>query len=264
MFRKIKFPIFTLTFVSFLLIISGCNNDNDDGENNNNNEVDSLQAQIEELNEEISQLRSDLAEKEDEIADLESQLDEQNGDSGDNGTNNNGQTNGDSDPTQDEVLRNRADQVVIALENMNFTSLGEYVHPEQGVLFSPYGHVDFDEDLSFSAEEVGNFANDNEEYDWGTQDGSGHPIEMTPTEYYEEYIYIRDFSRESSEIVVNDIEEYGNIIVNVEEAFPEANFVSYYVTPTEGELDWANLILAFEEYDGEWYLVGLVVDRWTI
>ncbi|QGS68387.1 hypothetical protein CV093_06840 [Oceanobacillus sp. 143] len=62
---------------------------------------------------------------------------------------------------------------------------------------------------------------------------------------------------------MNNIKTRGSMIVNVQEVYPDASFVSYYVEGTEQELDWADLILVFEKDQDNWYLVGLAVDRYT-
>ncbi|MBP2077010.1 hypothetical protein [Oceanobacillus polygoni] len=164
--------------------------------------------------------------------------------------------------TSEEQLRVHGDLIVDALDKADFDQLATFVHPEKGIRFSPYVFIEEEEQLVFEAEQVRAFSNDDEVYDWGTEDGTGDTIQLTPNAYYNDYIYIRDFI-ESNEVLVNDIEARGNMLMNVEEVYPEASFVSYYVPGTDVELDWANLILAFEEVNGDWYLVGIIVDRWT-
>jgi hypothetical protein len=34
--------------------------------------------------------------------------------------------------------------------------------------------------------------------------------------------------------------------------------------PEYAGLDWASLLLVFEQYESRWYLVALVHDQWTI
>ncbi len=245
-----------LTIVTVLFVLPACTTAEENG-TDNDGDVATWETQIENLNEEIEQLRSQVSEKDEEIAVLNEQLQA-------NANSDEEETRGEETVLDEEHLRERADDVVIALEYKNFESLANVVHPEKGVRFSPYAHIDTEQHLTFEAEEVMEFGNDEEKYTWGVQDGSGHEINLTPSEYYEQYIYIRDFSREASVININEIEAHGNLLINVEEVYPDADFVSYYVTPGEDELDWANLILAFEEFDGDWYLVGLAVDRWTI
>ena len=161
-----------------------------------------------------------------------------------------------------EQLRAHADLIVDALDNKDFEQLSTFVHPEKGIRFPPYAFIEEEEEPIFEAEQVSAFLNDNEVYDWGTEDGTGDTIELTPNEYYHDYLYIRDFM-ESNEVLVNDIEARGNMRMNVGEVYPDARFVSYYVPGTDEEMDWANLILAFEEVNDDWYLVGIIVDRWT-
>ncbi|UTR12337.1 hypothetical protein MM300_08620 [Evansella sp. LMS18] len=231
-------------------------------------ELQAVQNELNELEEELSQKRNELASVEEELEEAQGrQEDSESGDNNDEDPADNGDgenaANGNGD-TEHEQIQEKADSVVIGLENEDFGTVATHVHPEKGVRFSPYGHVDTEEHLVFSREEVRNFMEDEEEYMWGTQDGSGHPIELTPAEYYEEYIYIRDFSRSAEEINYNEVESRGNTIVNVEEVYPDANFMEYYVSEEEEDLNWAALILAFEKLDGEWYLTGIAVDRWTI
>ncbi|ADU31974.1 hypothetical protein [Evansella cellulosilytica] len=249
-----------MLIVIVVLLMTACNNGDEPVEENEDSDIASLEADIEALESIIDQLQDELAKRDETISELESELGIEDSDSTGEGESNNESPSS----SENSTLRERANLVVGSLENKNFNTLANYVHPEKGVRFSPYGYVDTDEHLIFQSEEVKGFTYDTEEYEWGTEDGTGYAITLTPSEYYEEYIYIRDFSRMSSDIVENEIESYGNIIVNVEEKYPEAEFVSYYVTPSDNELNWANLILAFEEYEGEWYLVGIAVDRWTI
>lgn len=228
-------------------------------------ELQAVQNELNELEEELSQKRNELASVEEELEEAQGrQEDSESGDnSEDHAYNEEGgnDANGDSDYEQ---IQEKANSVVTGLENEDFGTVATHVHPEKGVRFSPYGHVDTEEHLVFSREEVRNLMEDEEEYIWGTQDGSGHPIELTPAEYYEEYIYIRDFSRSAEEVNYNEVESRGNTIVNVEEVYPDADFMEYYVSEEEEDLNWAALILAFEKLDGEWYLTGIAVDRWTI
>ncbi|MCE7794075.1 hypothetical protein K8O68_16930 [Salipaludibacillus sp. CUR1] len=255
---------------SALLVLSACNNGNGEA---TGDRTEQLEAEVEDLEQNLSETESalketeaQLAEKEEQMEKLEEQVNEQeNSTEEDDAENDRGNENdGDSVVTGDDELRDKADDVVIALENEDYQSLANYVHPEEGVRFSPYGHVDPEEHLTFSREEVQEFAEDEEEYEWGIQDGSGEPIILTPSEYYEDYVYIRDFSREAEEILVNEIESRGHIEVNVEEVYPDGEFVSYYVSETDEELNWANMILSFAENNGGWYLTGVTIDKWTI
>ena len=249
----------TLFIVSTLLLLSACTPVNYPSNNNDTSrEIEGMEETLHQLRAEIvekelqlASLEKELQSKENELAKLTEEIEEKKKELEDM-------------DSVSEVIRDKADSVVIGLEHADFHTLAIHAHPEKGIRFSPYGYVDIDEHLQFTSDEIKEFSEDKTQYIWGTQDGSGHPIELTPNEYYEQYIFIRDFSKNAQEINFNEINDRGNIIVNVEEVYPDANFMEYYVSAEEDSLNWASLILAFEKYNGEWYLVGVIVDRWTI
>ncbi|RDW19772.1 hypothetical protein [Oceanobacillus chungangensis] len=269
-----KAGLFLFVLVGFLFLSACSDSTNGQAENE---ELDKLNDRITQLEEDKQAKDEELAAKDKQITELESTIvnlenqlenpqageeevpvDEEAAE----------EVPSDSEDTDEvasdeEQLRETADAVVDALGNKDFASFASFVHPAKGVRFSPYIYVDVEEHLQFSAEKIGNFTNDSETYTWGSVDGSGNPIELTPSEYYDEFIFIRDFTQ-ADEVTINDIQTRGSMIVNVEEVYPEASFVSYYVDGTKQELDWADLILVFEKEKDTWYLVGLVVDRYTI
>ncbi|MET3683318.1 hypothetical protein ABID56_001413 [Alkalibacillus flavidus] len=170
--------------------------------------------------------------------------------------------------TQDSpenFIIDRSVQIIEQLANENYEAVAEHVHDEQGVLFSPYVNVS-DDDLVFNAEEVATFASSEETYNWGNQDGSGKPIELTPMEYHNEYLFQKDYTS-YDERHVNEFKERGNTINNIEDEFPDAYVVEYYVEGSdeyEG-MDWYAINLVFEQNNnGEWKLVAIVNDQWTI
>ena len=59
----------------------------------------------------------------------------------------------------------------------------------------PYSYVDVSEagDLVFAPEEVKTFGEDDTKYTWGRYDGTRFPIELTPREYFDEFVYTADF-----------------------------------------------------------------------
>ncbi|WP_226669959.1 hypothetical protein [Metabacillus litoralis] len=175
------------------------------------------------------------------------------------------ENNEETQKTDEEMIKEKADEILTLLKNKDIEKLTEYVHPEKGLLFSPYVYVE-ENAVTFKKDQVENFMNDEEEYMWGNEDGSGHPIELTPAAYYDKYIYDASFDEED-EIVFNPKKARGNMIRNVKEIFPGAHVVEYYVKGTEeyDNMDWKALNLAFEQDEsGEWKLVAIVHDQWTI
>ncbi|MFZ4453083.1 hypothetical protein [Salibacterium aidingense] len=174
-------------------------------------------------------------------------------------------TAGDNAGEENQDVEAAAQSVVDYLISQDLTRLSELVHPAKGVLFSPYVNVKDDAQV-FQAGEIENFFQDEEQYVWGTQDGSGRTIEMTPSEYYEEYIYEADLS-DPDEINVGEIEERSTMTNNIKDVFPEATVVEYYIEGSgeNAEMSWSALNIVMEQDEnGEWKVVAIVHDEWTI
>jgi hypothetical protein len=162
-------------------------------------------------------------------------------------------------------LAKRASQVIHALSSQDMDALAEHVHPARGLRFSAYSYVS-DEDLLFGPEKIRGLFDDPGVYNWGRFDGTGDPIQMTFAEYFGRFVYDVDFAR-PEKIGFNQFIGSGNTINNLPEFYPEAEFVEYHFSgfdPQYGGMDWRSLRLAFEQVEGEWYLVVVIHDEWTI
>ncbi|MCM3716317.1 hypothetical protein M3202_19925 [Alkalihalobacillus oceani] len=166
--------------------------------------------------------------------------------------------------TEEQLITKHAKTVVDALAEKDFATVADYVHPKKGVRFSPYAYVK-KAHRSFTPECVSKMMNDSTVYFWGTYDGSGHAIELTPAEYYERFLYQKDFAR-AEDIHFDQLTERGNTLHNADEVYPDAHFVEFHLPGSEelAGMDWASLIMAFEKWNGQWYLVGMIQDQWTI
>jgi hypothetical protein len=155
---------------------------------------------------------------------------------------------------------------VRALKNQDFAQLAGLVHPTLGVRFTPYGYVSA-ADLVFEAGQVAAFATDPTQYVWGVYDGRGDPIELTFTEYYERFVYNRDYAA-APEVAFNETNvQSGNTLDNWAEFYPEGILVEYHFPQSDDPnagFDWRALRLVFQQANGEWYLVGLLHLEWTI
>lgn len=163
-------------------------------------------------------------------------------------------------------LVGRALSVLALISTRDLDSLGDYVHPSQGVRFSPYAYVDVQNNLQFSAQEIADLSLDQTVYTWGTYDGSGYPIELSFVDYYDRFVYDQDFVNPHI-IGINNIVGFGNTLVNISDVYASGAFVEFHLTgidPQYEGIDWRSLILVFEKLDEEWYLVGIVHNEWTI
>ena len=165
------------------------------------------------------------------------------------------------------VARAVALEVVDALKRRDMATVARYAHPTMGVLFAPYAFIEPSEHQIWSAAALPNWFQDTRVRVWGTEDGTGFPIERTPAQYYERFVFPRDFTA-GAKISVNDDQAKGNSINNAATLYPDGVRVEFYLLPTEtaeGPLpDWRALRLVFVGVGGEPKLVAVVHDQWTI
>lgn len=155
--------------------------------------------------------------------------------------------------------------VISALKAKDLTTLNKLVHPEHGIRFSPYVHIDGEKAVRFEAGKLPSL-DDATVHNWGSYDGSGEPIELTFAQYYDRFVYDHDYAQ-PQEIGWNSILGSGTTTPNIEEAYPESYIVDYHFKgfdeKNEG-MDWASLILVLEEHEGGWYISAVVHSGWTI
>lgn len=172
----------------------------------------------------------------------------------------------DKDKDDDKHLLNTVLGVTGALKEEDMEKLKLYIHPEKGVRFSPYQYVDLEEDVSLKRDEITDAYKDSKTYIWGDYDGKGDPIELSFKDYYQEFVYDQDFL--NPHMIGNNLSiGQGNMIDNVDTAYPNGNFVEFHFTgfdPQYDGIDWKSLKLVFEDYNGDWKLVGIIHDQWTI
>jgi hypothetical protein len=158
----------------------------------------------------------------------------------------------------------RADEVMRALKDQDFISLSSYVHPVNGVRFSPYAFVRVT-DLVFSAAGVASMLADSRVYTWGNYSGSGEAIDQSIPDYYAQFIYDVDFAN-APQLALNLRLGVSTSIDNRIEFYPDAMMVEYHFPgfdPQYEGMDWRSLRLVFTEYNSIWYLAGIIHDQWT-
>jgi|WetSurSiteA1Bulk_404760.scaffolds.fasta_scaffold02374_2 hypothetical protein len=163
-----------------------------------------------------------------------------------------------------QAVLDRASEVIQILKTQDMVSLSNYIHPTDGVRFSPYAYVK-DSDQVFSSTEIANILADSSVYTWGAYSGTGEPIDLSFPEYYSKFIYDQNFA-DAPEMSLNYRLGGGNSIDNSSEFYPEAKIVEYYFSgfdPQYGGMDWRSLRMVFSELNDTWYLVGVIHDEWT-
>ena len=172
-------------------------------------------------------------------------------------------------PPQTRGEANLVETALAAVElikTSDYDQLAQMVHPVDGVYFTPYSNVDLTANMHFTSEQLANFATDETAYIWGYTDGEGAPIKLTPKQYFEKYVFDEDFTT-APVIGRNLIIKSGNSIENVQETFPDCQFVEFHFPGFEEQyagMDWSTLRIVFREYEGTFKIVAIIHAQWTI
>jgi hypothetical protein len=165
------------------------------------------------------------------------------------------------------VARAAALEVVEALKRRDMATVARYAHPTLGVLFAPYAYIEPSEHQIWAATTLPRWFRDTQTRIWGAEDGTGFPIERTPAQYYERFVFPRDFTA-GAKISINDDQAKGNSNNNAASLYPDGVRVEFYLPPTqtpEGpNMDWRALRLVFVPVGEEPKLVAVVHDQWTM
>ncbi|WP_025690362.1 stalk domain-containing protein [Paenibacillus zanthoxyli] len=164
------------------------------------------------------------------------------------------------------VIAERAAAAVQALKTKDWAALSSMVHSTRGVRFSPYGYVDTAKDIVRSRSEIAAAGADGTVRTWGAYDGTGDPIKLTFAQYYDKFIYSADFA-DAPEMGYNQTIGTGNSLNNARNVYPDAILVEYHYDgfdPQYDGMDWQSLRLVFVKEGGQWMLVGIIHDQWTI
>jgi hypothetical protein len=158
-----------------------------------------------------------------------------------------------------------AQHILEAMKGKDMETLSYLVHPNEGVRFTPSTHVSLQTDRRYPASNIARFFADTSTYTWGTEDGSGLPIEKTGEEYWNRYVWDHEYTA-APEIRWDHVQDHGSMIDNAAEVYPEARIVEYHFPGFEeqyGGMDWRSLRLMLKDVDGRWYLTGVIHDEWT-
>ena len=161
------------------------------------------------------------------------------------------------------LIAERAQTVLEVLAKKQIGALAQFVHPEEGLHFSPYGFIG-KANRSFKPEEFATLAKNKQKYFWGLYNGSGRPIRRTFQEYFNRFVYDRDYLK--SALIAYNVIQRSDLFANIFDIYPDAIVVDYLflATPEFEEMDWRALRLVFTLYRGEWYLIHIVHDEWTV
>jgi hypothetical protein len=166
----------------------------------------------------------------------------------------------------ESVVAREAEVVLNALKARDMTELAKHVHPDKGLRLSPYIAIDPRRGVVLKAAELPTALANARRRRWGSEDGSGDPISLTFAEYYERFVWDRDYLT-AAQRRINEFGSKSTTRPNVREVYPKAIVVEAHAPGTKPEsegMDWSSLLLVFEQHESRWYLSALVHDQWTI
>jgi hypothetical protein len=169
---------------------------------------------------------------------------------------------------KDSILLRLTESILTALKNKNYSAFANYIHPVEGVRFSPYAYIDTVKNVRFTKRSFTREANSAgaDMILWGEFDGTGDPIKMTLNNYMRRFVYDVDFVKPEKRSV-NKFISGGNSLNNLLDIYKHCDFTESHFSGFEEKYagqDWKTLRLVFKERNKKYYLVGVVHDEWTI
>ena len=156
-------------------------------------------------------------------------------------------------------------QVLESLKTAQYSQLIPLIHPESCLRFSPYQYLNTDNRI-ICPSDLDIYTSSSEPFAWGQYDGTGKPIDLTFSEYHQEFVYDQDYQKPS--VVGFNVEvSPGNSINNIQEIYPDGIMIEYHfpgIDPQYGGMDWRSLRLVFIPDNDQWYLVAIIHGEWTI
>ena len=167
--------------------------------------------------------------------------------------------------SQQDSIKAVGEQILISLKENNFNELIKYF-PEDGVLFSPYGYVDTARSKKLSSDDFLAAVNKKWILTWGSYDGTGDPIKLTVPNYLKKFVYNADYLNAEA-TGYDEVLKQGNSVNNLKEIYPNSHFIDYHFSGFDQKLnglDWTSLRLVIQEQNGEYFLVAIIHDQWTV
>lgn len=165
---------------------------------------------------------------------------------------------------KEDALKQTNEEIVQILKDKNYKKFADFIHPKKGVRFSMYAFVNPKEDKTLSKTDFMKYQPTKTIFTWGAMDGSGDLYKATINNYLAKWVYSKDFV--TGQVSFNEFKGKGNSLNNLKQIYPKADFTENFIKGSEAnsEMDWKCLRLVFEEFQGKYYLVGIINDQWTI
>ncbi len=169
-------------------------------------------------------------------------------------------------PAEESVdPKQTASDVLNLIKLKDLPRLAAYVHPTAGVRFSPYGYVNTETDVVMQPSVLQDALENDDLLEWGSYQGSGLPITLSFSDYYDDFIYDYDYVN-AAQIEYNNPVDLGNSIDNATEIYQDSFIAEYHFQGTKAHdfMDRSSLRIVFTQHNKVWVVVGIIHDEWTI
>lgn len=166
----------------------------------------------------------------------------------------------------DSALLDLSRQILTAIKAKDYTKLASFVSPQYGVRFSPYAFIDSSESVLLYPKQLVAASEQQKIRKWGITDGTEKPIRMNMPDYFNRYVYPKDFLHAKVQSV-NQSNGGGNSLDNLETFYPRADFTEFYFPgfdPKYDGMDFQLIRLVFKKEKNKIWLIAIIHDEWTI
>ncbi len=175
-------------------------------------------------------------------------------------------TNIDSDGlSQQDSIKATGRQVLTFLKQRNYPELVKYFSAK-GVRFVPFGFIDTTTSKLLTSENFLKAIDKKWTLTWGSYDGTGDLIKLPVTAYLKNFVYNADYLNAEA-TAFDTVMKLGNSINNIKDIYPNHHYLDYHFSGFDQKfegMDWTSLRLVFEKYEGQYFLVAIIHDQWTI
>lgn len=161
------------------------------------------------------------------------------------------------------LLMNISTEILKSIKTKNYNKLATFIHPQDGVRFSPYANISLN-DRKFLGSELIQLAKQSKPIDWGSSWDEGTEL-LTIGQYFKKFVYDVDFLNAELKSI-NKFHSQGTDLNNITDVYPGCDVTEFFFSGFDeknGGMDFRGLRLVFKLLDKHPFLIAIVHDEWT-
>lgn len=173
----------------------------------------------------------------------------------------------------DKKLFNQAQTIYHILIKKQYDKLTPYIHPIKGVRFAMYANTTVnwqgqshpDTNKVFSQKDFCTYLQKSKiRFTWGQKDGSGDDLVISLPNYLDTWVRADKLRNPVISIKhAQELTHYQGGIVTQAYLGESVDFLDKGLQKWD-YMDWRLLRLVFEDYQGQFYLIAIINDEWTV